>query len=1508
MDAGGNLGELENYIDNGGENSGTVPDSAFELKNSRSLSYLDITMDMTEDRLKESQLYQLLKNYVYDKGIFNAAIHLEFDVSDGTVYSVSYCDKANTFDYSDNTGSDGRTMGINLQVRRDEGQRRKQLMGYYDTDLSQEAPPGVFGKPSIRKVMLDNEEALVLRFSLASKNQPFILDYSYRIELFDDKNGGKKISFIINGNDLADSDGNAATTHMVKTEIYRYSDEGASEEPAVLPIELTINEEGEICIILDGVDYEAADILDKSLQSRPFSMSYANYKNTYSFLRFTSQMTKEEDVKTGINIDTPSIYAKVSAFTESYEGKQMISNSENPFMGSRKDSSDKREVDFTINNARHLYNIRYMEKLCERKVISYTQKEDFTWSGEDGIVEDRKLFDTKLLMPGITSAVVEPDGGDLVKTDQEEGVEVEDPPKPKKNIDYAPFPAIPYLGKNSTYTAAGSLLSADKQIHRLTLRETKTAGEGDLTAVKRYALGIFRVNYGEISRLKITDVRVDGKSYTGTVCGLNQGVLQNISVSESQKDIREMTGRSYVTGVRYVGGIAGSDLLNVASDENTEEVILPTEDYKELSNAAQVSGGYCVGGIVGASGVGSEPGGGKTTPDKAGFIDCSNTGRILAAVKAGANEKAVYKYLGGIVGYKKGGAITGCTSVMGKETLADLEHYGLVNLYPDGIQDVEGDSTFIGDYIGGIAGYCEDECQVSKCETTGGIIRGNRYIGGIIGGWTSEGAQESILDGDGKSSAAVVIGKQYVGGIVGFNAAIDKDGKPLETAQKNLIIQNWENKGIAYAFSEYAGGIAGYNTGSLLNCYSTLEIPSTKWETILNNIKKWNEEDGLGGNYTGGIAGYNNGIIKAEDQKKVSVIVLGNNYTGGLVGYNDIDAQMGLLSNYVLEGGLIEGNCFVGGLIGCNTSADIYAFTPESSEAGVMTASPNLVKGNWFTGGCVGGNLIAAEKTVYLQCQVSNQFGRISALDSTGKSGGFAGGYIGYNRLVRTGDKEKIKEETQRLCTITEIEDGEENKSGKVLKQLENDSGVNSAGLDETAPGIIILDTTNGSYNRNSYNQGSGKRISNVSEISAGIAAGGIIGGNDIQSKLEIQYATNLSAVRSLDSFTGEEKTSLKKGENGEYEPAKITYTSETDTYLSSNGEIVKYSYTGGIIGRVSQGVTLKYCYNGGRVTAEGGATYSGGLAEISEGTIIGSAAQSLGDTDSSYIGGIVGRNEKTGKILDCTLASSAIFTGKAAVGGLTAENYGEISTTESQKKEISGKITLSDISGGGVAGFNAGTIKGFTLVNLAIEGAGGIGTASYIGGIAGINYGPVNDVDMKTGAVVSIKGRSYAGGFLGYMRNLTNAPISFGIVDGGAADYLVSLAEVTVTGSEENGDYVGNAGGIIGYTDGDVIISRCRNQGKVDASRGNAGGITAYNSGRIVNCYTDADVFAGKGICGGIAAVNASGSMISGGGIEPQKNVTAITGGTYAGGVAGKNAGQIAYCMVKKDRCKKSF
>lgn len=44
-------------------------------------------------------------------------------------------------------------------------EEEKQFLGYYDTELSEEAPPGTYGKPTIRKAELLNEEALILKFS-----------------------------------------------------------------------------------------------------------------------------------------------------------------------------------------------------------------------------------------------------------------------------------------------------------------------------------------------------------------------------------------------------------------------------------------------------------------------------------------------------------------------------------------------------------------------------------------------------------------------------------------------------------------------------------------------------------------------------------------------------------------------------------------------------------------------------------------------------------------------------------------------------------------------------------------------------------------------------------------------------------------------------------------------------------------------------------------------------------------------------------------------------------------------------------------------------------------------------------------------------------------------------------------------------------------------------------------------------------------------------------------------
>lgn len=107
------------------------------------------------------------------------------------------------------------------------------------------------------------------------------------------------------------------------------------------------------------------------------------------------------------------MYAKVSASTKSYVGRQTASNKENPFMDEVKGTSSSPE--YVIRNARHLYNIRFMEALNydsaqPASAVKYTQKQNVIWGGNDGLVADGFLFDTDSVISGSkTSAVLEPD-------------------------------------------------------------------------------------------------------------------------------------------------------------------------------------------------------------------------------------------------------------------------------------------------------------------------------------------------------------------------------------------------------------------------------------------------------------------------------------------------------------------------------------------------------------------------------------------------------------------------------------------------------------------------------------------------------------------------------------------------------------------------------------------------------------------------------------------------------------------------------------------------------------------------------------------------------------------------------------------------------------------------------------------------------------------------------------------------------------------------------------------
>ena len=127
---------------------------------------------------------------------------------------------------------------------------------------------------------------------------------------------------------------------------------------------------------------------------------------------------------------------------------------------------------------------------------------------------------------------------------------------------------------------------------------------------------------------------------------------------------------------------------------------------------------------------------------------------------------------------------------------------------------------------------------------------------------------------------------------------------------KNTV-SNWQNTGVVYATGMYAGGISGYNTGSLLENLDTSGAATVAGEYPVSHAA----------DYVGGISGYNHGVIKAEARKDNNVRIVGKNYVGGIVGYNDSSAEV---TNYAVTAGSINGDMengsYVGGLAGCNAS------------------------------------------------------------------------------------------------------------------------------------------------------------------------------------------------------------------------------------------------------------------------------------------------------------------------------------------------------------------------------------------------------------------------------------------------------------------------------------------------------------------------------------------------------------------------------------------------------------
>lgn len=995
-------------------------------------------------------VYQLLQGYLYDTSILNDAICVEFSLEDGQVFSVLYSAKSNgdeveIFEYDND--NDSLRGSVNIATRYD-SYRKDRMIGYYGVDTLSTALKGTKEKPSIDEVKLNNEDTLNLSFKV-SKPANAAQKMNYDITVYDVDSdfctsenmadGVPVMKFTLNGAKIKNYANrqaqNCAITRYVKDETGTWS----AQELGEFPVLAWSDTDGTIRVVLDAADFQATSasyemnlsiLRDTSKASKVANANF-KFKSTYTFHRF--------------GLDANKIKCSIKGYGAAYDTTtERQSNQSYVYFAEENNNTDaaKKVVNYnySIANARHLYNMRYVtditantEKSVDELRLSsahYEQDTKKTLACHFQLAED--IDWTKFVASG---AFYNTNGNDININLNDETESLAE-----SFISMKQLRAEDSLdGKNTdgeSYTIKGLTISQAGNALCMLYTDTDTGKADD----EKKPVGLFVTNYGKIGNLKLDEVQITSPGdYVGSFAGITvygknltgetAGILENLEVVNDDVDAETA---SFVKGKSYVGGITGT--LIADSDS-----VVSAVTWKELSNAAKVTGLSHVGGVVGEL---------RTEKNRSTAItleDCENTGAVYAVVKDGEDKKDS-KFVGGIAGScvnEYAANHTDDTSALANITIKNSNStpfYSRKDLQAFlGNQDGTAFATYAdkvaGTYVGGITGYSYfSTLQGVRAELDNGkhsYVFGHDYVGGIVGYATGS----AELSGTDDTNAAgrndnYVIGCSYVGGVIGANADIDltktkeetgnssgdtlvlveKGASPIvvsDTVNSKNTVSNWQNTGVVYATGMYAGGISGYNTGSLLENLDTSGAVTVAGEYPVSHAA----------DYVGGITGYNHGVIKAEARKDNNVRIVGKNYVGGIVGYNDSGAEV---TNYAVTAGSINGDTdkgsYVGGLAGCNAS--ILMLQKADGSAKQLYVSTQNISGKYFVGGVIGANIINTN---------------------------------GYNQNVQVeqgqGDSSNVADgtsagNTSKLCyvTLTEYTHFSDGKSGQFYFTVHNDS------------------------------------------------------------------------------------------------------------------------------------------------------------------------------------------------------------------------------------------------------------------------------------------------------------------------------------------------------------------------------------------------------------------------------------------------------------------------------------
>ncbi|MDD3796873.1 MAG: hypothetical protein PHE06_13095, partial [Lachnospiraceae bacterium] len=1287
-------------------------------------------------------------------------------------------------------------------------------------------------------------------------------------------------------------------------------------------------------------------------------------KKSYSIRRLG--LDCETDIYATIKASNPS-YRESREKTSNTENPYFdsISSEENSVPGQTPSVSDE----VHIANARHLWNAAFEEEAQAvasgtedpqtevSRTMQYVQTDDLAWYTADTAAEGTAQENAGLLNGGYTYYEEESSGNHIPKSiaaDADTG---------DASLAFHGFEILhsetiydgSYNGKNKTITGLifhkdslpspedptsdvsmlGMIRNNEGVVQNLTLKDTLVYGASKQEQNQEGGTGTEGTGTGTEKTGTGSEVYQSGIDYVGAVCGkLSGGQLIKCKV----------TGGT-VLGRMYVGGLAGGIDLSVPPvSGNGTRGELSKAAVSEGSNEAKVSGWAYVGGIAGGIQELTDPDTNlyvaaiaennfsynviekSTNLGPARGLEFSPEG--ITGTEAGDVPDSS-SCIGGIIGLSQYMKLTECIS---SPKPTEAEQTAIDNL--KGTEEDAQIFSLYGNFVGGIAGYSCNLTEIDRCSTGEGYVTGQNFVGGIVGYHDGKAnGTFKTLQGGSSGNQASVIGENFVGGISGANADLNSDDNRLyneltysgdwidtlaadavagqDTANSPTIL-NWSNSGVVVASGKYAGGIAGFNTGVLRACTCEVNTANT---SLTNQYRRIASAQGGGASqYVGGLAGYNNGIIDyrtgASDTGigRVVSVVTGGDFVGGIAGYNDVK---GSWSNYVLDGGYIEGTNFVGGIAGVNYSEAVF------SASAMLTSNPNEITGNYYVGGVMGANFAVVDKEASLQlgCTVNNFLGEINqntrTADDSGVDGAFTGGFIGANMLLQKTETVGSGEGKQTAEAF----------SGTLSQTILDTLNDEKTSLDQKTEKLTaLMNEKQISEGFTSYNatdkmmQIAGTEdawlSSHLKGITGGVYVGGIMGFNSSQTRLELAYIENQTRVEAVKTIIDEDRWKLYDQDTANMETAAAEAGTLT-AYQVNYG----YSFAGGIIGLVSAHTIVDHCGNvqQGSVVTKG--TYRGNIAEINENIISNCVTGSIGILGVSYTGGIAGINGKVvttsdngveetkyARIQGCTV--DGIIRGASYIGGIAAKNYGTIEeysvdTEQKTPNTFSGTVSGTGNDIGGIAGKN---YEGASIKNVKITSSAVVGVAgTRVGGVIGENQSKISnitDISSETGAVIS--GTADVGGIIGYQmqtanQDLRSAISSVLLLDASAGAQLENRATVTATR--------GNAGGIVGTADSVLNLENCWNYGKVEAQlSGNAGGITAEllaENSVINNSINLADVISRNGKAGGIAAVN-NGSISDCQVGDSSQSLISVTAQTNTGGFCAENNGTIEYGILQ--------